>query len=300
VIGERRRVLTDSIACLSRRVAQTKARKLSEMLFRYYPAKQGKTTIHDFDGDISMCLDRASYISSAIYWAGHHSGPAIKFLGTFLTPQMTLVDVGANIGEISLFAAKKLDSGRVLAFEPMPSVFAELSRNFAINDFSSVQVELFNFGLYHQNGRLPIYAKDDRPYGTTNEGVTSLYSGGNERRLMTIPLRRFDEVASERKLDRLDVMKIDVEGAEWMVLRGAEDSLKRFRPTIILEISGNNFEKAGYTSGELVGYLKALEYEIRDLSSGREELKAECDAVCFPRESSGTLQRSLKLSGFNS
>lgn len=81
------------------------------LLYRYYPAKRGTTTIHDFDGDLTMTLDRASQISAAIYWSGHHSLPLIRFLRNFLTPEMTLVDVGANIGEVTLFAAKKLRGG---------------------------------------------------------------------------------------------------------------------------------------------------------------------------------------------
>lgn len=275
--------LTDSIATLSRKLAQTKARKIAELLFRYYPAKQGIATIHDFDGDLSITLDRASYVSSAIYWGGHHSLPLVRFLRRFLKPEMTLVDVGANIGEITLFAGKKLTEGRVLAFEPNHEVFADLSLNVALNHFHAV--ELFNIGLYERDGRLPLYARDDRPFGTQNSGVTSVFSNGNDRRLMTVPLRRFDDVASEAGLTRLDVMKIDVEGSEWMVLRGAENSIKRFRPVIIVEISAANFGRAGYTPGDLLGYLDSLAYDARNLEDGSKKITAECDAVCVPRES---------------
>jgi len=281
--GERDLILADSIASLSRRVAQTKYRKISEVLFRYYPAKRGITTIHDFDGDLSISLDRASYISSAIYWAGHHSFPLVRFLREFLKPEMTLADVGANIGEITLLAAKRLSSGLVLAFEPMPNVFAQLTRNVALNKFSSIR--LFNLGLYDSNGSLPLFVKNDHPFGTTNEGVTSLFSTGKDRTETLVPLRKFDDVAGEASLTRLDVMKIDVEGAEWMVLRGAENSIKRFRPVIIAEISAANFQRAGYAPKDFFNYLNALDYEVRNLEDGSRNLTSECDALCFPRES---------------
>jgi FkbM family methyltransferase len=275
-------ILADSIASLSRRVAHTKYRKISEMLFRYYPAKRGITTIHDFDGDLSISLDRASYISSAIYWAGHHSLPLVRYLRKTLTSEMTLADVGANIGEITLLAAKRLSKGRVLAFEPTPRVFAQLERNVAFNNFSSV--ELFNYGLYDQTASLPVYALDDHPFGTRNDGVTSLFSAGNDRTETLVPLRKFDDVASELGLARLDVMKIDVEGAEWMVLRGAENSIKKFRPAIIAEISAYKFRRAGYTPEDLLGYLNTLNYEVRDLENGSTNLPPECDALCLPRD----------------
>lgn len=277
--------LTDSIASLSRRIAQTKARKIAQLLFRYYPVKRGVTTIHDFDGDLSIILDRASYISSAIYWGGHHSLPLVRFLRRYLKSEMTLVDVGANIGEITLFAAKKLTAGRVLAFEPNPDVFSELSLNVALNQFTAV--ELFNLALYNQEGRVPLYAEDDRPFGTRNTGVTSVFFAGSEHQLATVPLRKFDEIAREAMLTRLDVMKIDVEGAEWMVLRGAEDSIRRFRPVIIVEISASTFARAGYTPCDLFDYFDSLAYDIRDLENGSTKLAPECDAICVPRESKG-------------
>jgi hypothetical protein len=55
-------------------------------------------------------------------------------------------------------------------------------------------------------------------------------------------------VAREADLQRLDFLKVDVEGAEWMVLKGAEQSLRAFRPVIVAEGSAGNFEKAGYSA----------------------------------------------------
>src|ERR1700740_1428868 len=78
--------LTDNIASVSRRLAQTKFRKLSAALFRLYPVKRGVATIRDFDEDLAIDLDRGSYISSAIYWGGYHSLSTVQFLRSFLQP----------------------------------------------------------------------------------------------------------------------------------------------------------------------------------------------------------------------
>lgn len=274
--------LADSIAFVSRKIAQTRCRKISETLFRYYPAKKGSTTIRDFDGDLAISLDRSSYITSAIYWAGHHSLHAVRFLREYLRPEMTLADIGANIGEITLLAAKRLSRGQVLAFEPMPHVYERLCQNVALNQFGNVKT--FNMGLYQESGSLPLFVKNDKPYGVTNEGVTSLFHAGDDRQEAVVPLRKLDDVAVECGLARLDVMKIDVEGAEWMVLRGAEESIKKFRPVIIVEISESNFKRAGYTGKDMVAYLRGLKYDVRSLEAGGEVLSAECDALCFPRE----------------
>lgn len=305
--------MADSVAGLSRRLAQGSSklpsklgassvngagkaswgRRVAALLYRYYPAKRGTTTIHDFDDDLTMMLDRASQISSAIYWSGHHSLPLVRFLRDFLTPEMTLVDVGANIGEITLFAAKKLREGRILAFEPMPSVFAQLARNVEMNHFSNAV--LFNLGLYHEDGALPLYVKEDKPYGRTNEGVTSLFSSGKERKGATVSLRRLDDVAEECRLGRMDFLKIDVEGAELMVLRGAEGCIRKFRPVIVAEVAEENFRRAGYTRDDLFAFLESLNYEIRALEEGIRISDGDCDALCLPRGSVKDETRNSKV-----
>lgn len=273
--------LTDTVAFASRKIARTKLHKVSEALRRYYPAKTGSTTIYDFDGDLRMYIDKSGFVNSTIYWKGYLSPAVASVLRHHLRPEMTLVDVGANVGEITLVAAKRLTRGRVLAFEPMPQAFAQLSRNVALNNLTGV--ELFNIGLFDKTGSLPMYQKQDIIFGTINEGVPSLFSTGDDPEEVRVPLRRFDDVAQECGLTRLDVMKIDVEGAELMVLRGAESLIKRFRPLIIVELCDVNLQKAGYTVGELIHYLGSLEYDVQTLDdSGKRPLL--CDAACFPRE----------------
>jgi FkbM family methyltransferase len=287
--------LTDSVAFASRKIAQTKLHKVSEALRRYYPRKSGSTMIGNFDGDLRMNVDRASFVSSAIYWRGYHSPEAANLLRHHLRPNMTFVDVGANLGEITLLAAKRLTEGRVLAFEPMPRAFAELSRNVALNNLTGV--ELFNIGLFDKTASLPMYQKKDIIFGTINEGVPSLFPAGDDPQNVMVPLRRFDDVAHECGLARLDVMKIDVEGAELMVLRGAECFIKRFRPLIIVELCDVNLQKAGYTVEELVNYFGSLQYDVQTLDDcGVRPLL--CDAVCFPRESphwKACLQGTIRL-----
>lgn len=261
-------------------MAQTRFRKLSAALFRHYPLKHGVTTIRDFDDDLAIDLDRASYISSAIYWGGYHSLPTVRFLRNFLQPEMTFADIGANIGEITLVAAKRLTLGKVLAFEPMPAIFALLSRNVALNNFACVT--LHNIGLYDRDAERPLYSKRDHTHGTTNHGVSSLFSTRADRQECSVPLLRFDDVAEASGLERLDIIKIDVEGAEMMVLRGAAASIRRFRPVMIVEISATNFQRAGYSAAEFFQYLHSIGYDPQPVEAG-ETLSAECDALCIPR-----------------
>lgn len=279
--------VTDSVAFLSRRIAHTGKRKVAAALFRYYPVKRGATTIRDFDGDLHMNIDRQSYISSAIYWSGHHSPEIHRFVADFLRHDMVMADVGANIGEITLTAAKRTPRGRVLAFEPSPQLFEQLSRNVALNQFRSVS--LFNFGLFDSVGTLPLYLRSDNPYGTHNEGVSSLFPCGQSRQKVSVPLRQFDDVVVECRLARLDLMKIDVEGAELMVLRGSENALRKFRPVLIVEIEEPNFKAAGYGKTDLFAWLRYSGYDV-PVGHDTAKIPSHCDVVCYPREHNEPIQ----------
>src|SRR5204862_7205437 len=88
--------------------------------------KFGKTTggekaivqINNFDSSIKMVVDRSRSMGAAIFWTGFHEFREFLFLHRFLKPEMIVVDVGANQGEYSLFSAKRVTKGKVIAFEP--------------------------------------------------------------------------------------------------------------------------------------------------------------------------------------
>jgi FkbM family methyltransferase len=285
ILSGKRLAVTDAVAYLSRRMARGYGRKFAQMLFRYYPAKTGTAVLHDFDGDLSILVDRASYISSAIYWSGHHSLNVIKFLDIYLRPEMAFADIGANIGEVTLYAAKRLSHGRVLSFEPSPAIFAQLSRNVALNHFP--QVEVFNIGLYDREDVLPFFVEEENLFGMANHGLGTVFGAAMDKQTGVVRLRKFDDVAVEAGLQRLDFLKVDVEGAEWMVLKGAEECIRRFRPVIVAESSAGNFERAGYAPKDLYQYLESLGYQIRNLEDGSTHLPAECDVLCVPAAKAG-------------
>jgi hypothetical protein len=81
----------------------------------------------------------------------------------------------------------------------------------------------------------------------------------------------------------MDLIKIDVEGAELMVLRGAERCLREFRPVLLLEIDEPNFRMAGYSRTDLFSYLRSLEYRV-PVGADALRMPEKCDAVCYPDE----------------
>ena len=153
-----------------------------------------------------------------------------EIIEKFSCPGNTVMDIGANIGEWTLRMANTVGSeGRVYSFEPIPLINESLNKTIRINNLS--QVTLFQLALGNQSGDLeftiPIDTNDRAIHGEsrlgTEEGNWNIYTEVNQ-------------FASERSLDKLDFVKIDVEGKEIGVLEGGHRTFSRFTPALILEV----------------------------------------------------------------
>ncbi len=122
-----------------------------------------------------------------------------------------VLDVGANYGDSSIWWAKKFGA-KVVAFEPLNDVFIELEKNINLN---SVDVEAYNVAI--GNGE-----------EITGKSKGGMFSAGSDLKIKT---ERLDNYS----FDRIDLLKIDVEGFEYEVLKGAENTINKFKPRIIIE-----------------------------------------------------------------
>ena len=159
-------------------------------------------------------------------------------------PGMVFVDVGANDGYYTLFAARRVGpAGRVMAVEPSSRERVNLKRNIARNRLANVTVVPAGAGrgLRH---RRPA-PRPGRPFRPQHAGqVRPRRRAGGERRAGE-GRRTLDEVAGELGLTRVDFIKIDVEGAEASVIAGARDVLRRCGRCMLLEINDEGPAGAG-------------------------------------------------------
>lgn len=222
--------------------------------------------IDNFMGNIAMEVDKGTYMGGSIYWCGFHHLSEMIFMKNYLQPEMTFVDIGGNQGEFTLLAAKKLTNGKVLTFEPVSDYFQRLKNNVQLNRFNNVT--LFQLGLSNQKGELPIYTSlaTDIHRGSVHDGLSSLYKT-DERGVLqqVIKLDVFDDLVD---LNRLDFIKIDVEGAELFALKGAEKHIRKFLPDILIEISETTYSAAGYSTKEMLNYLQSFGYEPYKIKRG--------------------------------
>ncbi|MGD0279294.1 MAG: FkbM family methyltransferase [Smithella sp.] len=239
--------------------------RIVEALRTYYTKKYSNRNdstviINDYDGNLKMRLDRAAYMGGTIYWMGSHHRRELAYLSSICRPDMTFVDVGANMGEFTLFMAKRLSKGSVIAFEPTKRMFEILQQNVKLNEFNNVK--LFNIALGDRESKMPIYTSSENiEHEVWNEGLFRLFPNENVNvlleEIMVVP---FDKIAKENNIQNVNIIKIDVEGAELYVLKGLEQVLKLFKPKLLIEISREAFANAGYTVTDISNYIKDYGY----------------------------------------
>lgn len=160
--------------------------------------------------------------------AGHYEGHVMLALGRALRPGSVCLDIGANVGVVTVFLARHCEGGSVHSFEPSATTFAYLTANVAANHLTNVVAH--QLGVYDQTSTQHLSVHPTHPGGAF-VSETGIREGAGE----TIDVVALDDWFLTSGLDRIDVVKIDVEGAELRVLRGGAQLLRRFRPVLIVE-----------------------------------------------------------------
>lgn len=174
--------------------------------YRLYRAPGGRIYLNLRESN--MMVDRAFGVYE--HWK-------TELLREMLKPGMTCVDVGVNKGYFSLLMARLTGAGgRVLSFEPDPENRRWIERSISENGYSSIQ--LFPWALSDAEGEATFYPGRKSGWGSLHHVESQ---ADPERQPFTVPLRRLDAVLPELGVGAPDVIKIDVEGADLQVLRGA-------------------------------------------------------------------------------
>ena len=180
---------------------------------------------------------------------------------------MTVLDIGAHIGIFSLGVAQRVGSkGKVYAFEPTPDTAGLLEQHVALNNWRD-RVEVVRGVASDADGVASFYVNGTSmaaSLGRENVEVLSADRPEVGAVRLEVPSLTLDRFCGERGI-RPDLLKIDVEGAELRVLRGARKLLETARPSILCEVHPKQMEYCGTTVGELETYLGEVGYSSTPL-----------------------------------
>jgi FkbM family methyltransferase len=228
---------------------------------RVTPPLELETT---FDDGIRIITSLSDHIESQVFWQGFQEADegVIRLVKRHLPVDGVFFDVGANIGTFTLVAAHKAFRGQVHAFEPSAHHFARLARNVALNRFENVVLN--QRGLYDQPGEATLFLPSQAGE-MNNSGAASLYTFRSEEVKQVseaVSLMRLDDYIRNLNIQRVDIIKIDIEGAEIKALEGARDTIMRFRPLVLMEVDLDNLARADCSPDQVLELWKSLNYEV--------------------------------------
>ncbi|MGD1840930.1 MAG: FkbM family methyltransferase [Thermonemataceae bacterium] len=212
--------------------------------------------------EIAYALDISDYQSWLIYFLSDED-TSLKML-TYLENAEIILDIGANIGqtalEINKDRQKHTDSFHIICFEPYPENYTKLQINFKLNETQHIKAEKLGLGIAPKKVRM---YKDC----ATNSGGNRMVYNASENTLDVeeVEITSLDNYLTSNNLHQVDFIKIDVEGYEYEVLKGATNTLKQIKPKLFIELDDQNLKHQGSSAYELISFLEGFDYSIRDV-----------------------------------
>jgi FkbM family methyltransferase len=235
--------------------------------------------------NLLLGIPREDVCLAALYahWGSVDLGVS-RWITSNVQPGMIFADIGANIGLHTLEAARAVGpSGKVFSFEPAPETLVALRANLALNGVR--HAEVFPVAVMDRPG--PVRLHLNRGNGSLN----SIFPDEETSESIEVPGLPLDEALAGR--DRVDVVKIDAEGAEFLILHGMTNVLAR-NPNIVLllEFASEHLSRAGVNGLEYLAYLRSLGFRIRRIDEvtgdvlpveDQQLLEAVSNNVCLDR-----------------
>jgi FkbM family methyltransferase len=221
-----------------------------------------------FDGIPVRLVPRGQI--AAFFWTGRNfEKHEVEFILRVLEPGMIFFDVGANVGLFTVSAAKKIGGKGVFAFEPCSSTNGLLKQNIQLNHLADVNIAQIALGESIGDGVLQVNARGKDGLNTLGKAShpESKVVGLENVRITTV-----DVFMKDHNIPRVDVMKVDIEGAELMMFRGARDLLEREDAPLILYESGFLTKGFGYHPVEILWLLDSCGYTLFVLNSETGEI----------------------------
>jgi FkbM family methyltransferase len=174
-----------------------------------------------------------------------------------------VLDIGGNYGWYSLNIAKRFPNTTIHAFEPITYTYNIFEENIKLNNFSNINV--YNIGIGKENSVLEFNYNPDRSGATS---LSNLLERENVEKIRC-DVRILDEFVAEKNINRIDFIKIDIEGAELFALQGAKKVLQQFQPKLFVEMLRKWSAKFNYHPNDIISYMAELGYQCFEINNER-------------------------------
>ena len=243
---------------------------------RHFPISKGKTRLVSLlwkpllsghtqrqtvlrQADVKLECDLTKYIQRRLYFWGAYEEETCAYWIRLSKESRVIFDVGANVGLYSLLAAWANPRSEIHAFEPTPDLVAVLANNVRLNRMQNISIQPLAVGDSEKTGFLRLCAGSDG----TNEGMNYVVGSMHEDSDLPVAVVSLDHYCQKHEIERIDLMKMDIEGGEYDALVGAQQLLqKQAINCIILELIDWAAERSGYSTYAIKRLLADFGYQL--------------------------------------
>ena len=211
-----------------------------------------------------MSLDpRNGYIDEKIFDKGYFEEEMLDAFMHYLKPGMTFVDIGANIGQHTLFVSRVVGpTGNVISFEPIPHLYEQIKRSVEANAMNNIKIVHAGCGEKEETKTLYI--------NKANIGGSSVIPLSSDKKEEEISIHIIKAEETLLPYNKINLVKIDVEGYEYQALLGMEKIIARDTPVLFIEYTPSFYKRNKQGNGEndgilLLTLLQKYGYKIKDL-----------------------------------
>ncbi len=222
-------------------------------------------------GNLSLFLNQKDAVVSGSLAMGVYESFESQVFLEKLKDDMVVVDIGANIGYYTLLAAEK--AKQVISFEPDPVSFTYLQKNVEKNNLKNV--EIHQLAIAQKAGTLDFYKN---PH---NFGDSRVYSFKEGKRAYTIKTISLDEFIDINNIGKVDVIKIDIQGAEGLALLGMQNTLAQQQPELFIEFFPKGLVSCGTNPKDFINALHGFGYSIWNIDDHSQTLDEVKDLDIF-------------------
>ena len=227
--------------------------------------------ISDYLGQFRVRLDTKYNIERKMF-TGHYERDTFQIIEEFVNEGDICFDIGANVGPVMFALAQKIkSSGKIYAFEPGPPIFKRLAYNVALNPHYNEVIIIENLGVGEKNTEL--YWTEELRYEGRGNGSMRVASSYRDINVtisspIAVDVVSLDSYCQNKGIENVDFIKIDVEGMEYEVLKGAKNILEKYQPIIYFETLPNMEESLGFpVFTEIQNMLKCFNYKFYSVNS---------------------------------
>ncbi|MFZ5969207.1 MAG: FkbM family methyltransferase [Bacillota bacterium] len=213
-----------------------------------------------------MILDRPGLIEDYIVEYGGWEIGLVRMLASLLKDEGAFLDIGANIGYYTLFMASSFPNMKCIGFEPHPKIYEQFKRNVTINQFKNVTT--YDYAVGDFNGQTDFHITRDDHYNKALAAINYYDLLENDFQKVSVKIVTVDDILDDETKKNVRAMKIDTQGYEYEVIRGAQDLIKKSKPIICFE----SHSCSRYSESEIFSLLP--DYKIYKINAWFGELKA--------------------------